>query len=247
MSNVGGRQTSGRAVTGTTSSSMRLGTPGRLAILLWSLVLASLSPPDRLLLACGLALATNVALYPAALSSLRRWRWLLFAALLILPNALWLGQADWTLAGVPVSSAGLAAGLRMALRMVVVLVAVDGFAGAVDIGQVAGLLERLGLPGLGFSLGVATNLLPALNQSAGNAWDSLKMRGGLRRRWWRGLRLLLVTVMASALRRAEEIALAAEARAFQPGQSRPLPVQRGAWDWVVLVGLLASGALLLLG
>ncbi len=124
------------------------------------------------------------------------------------------------------------------------MAAVNGFASAVDIAAVAGLLERFGLQGLGFCLGVAMNLLPALQESATNAWRSLWMRGGLRQRRWRGLQLLLVTVVSNALRRAEEIALAAESRAFTPERSRPMPIQAGQWD--LLATALASLTLLAL-
>jgi energy-coupling factor transporter transmembrane protein EcfT len=127
----------------------------------------------------------------------------------------------------------LAAGLIIALRAVVVIVALDGFSNAVDISEVAGLLERIGLPGLGLSMGVAVNLLPALHKSSQNVWRALQMRGGFRRQRWRALRLLLITVVASALRRAEEIALAAEARGFSPENSRPLPIKGGGWDKLV--------------
>jgi len=121
----------------------------------------------------------------------------------------------------------------IALRILVVLVAVHGLTGSVDIASIAGLLERAGLHGLGFSVGVAINLLPALQQSALNAWRSLKMRGGFRKQRWRGLRLLAVTVITGALSRAEEIALAAEARAFSPERARSMPVKTGKWDWVI--------------
>lgn len=124
------------------------------------------------------------------------------------------------------------------------MAAVNGFASAVDIAAVAGLLERFGLQGLGFCLGVAMNLLPALQELATNAWRSLWMRGGLRQRRWRGLQLLLVTVVSNALRRAEEIALAAESRAFTPERSRPMPIQAGQWD--LLATALASLTLLAL-
>ena len=71
--------------------------------------------------------------------------------------------------------------MQIALRILVVLVAIQGMTSSVDISSVAGLLERAGLHGLGFSVGVALNLLPGLLQSAQNAWRSLWMRGGLRK------------------------------------------------------------------
>jgi len=87
------------------------------------------------------------------------------------------------------------------------------------------------------------NLLPGLLQSAQNAWRSLWMRGGLRKKRLRGLRLLAVTIIAGALSRAEEIALAAEARAFLPECARSMPIKIGKLDWAILVisvlGLLA--------
>ena len=134
--------------------------------------------------------------------------------------------------------AGVLAAIQIGLRFVVVLTAVNGFTSTVDIPQVGGLLERFGLRGLGFSLGVALNLLPGLQQSSHNAWQALQMRGGLRRRWWRGLRLLAMTVMTNALRRAEEIALAAESRAFSPECVRPMPLHSGWQDKLLFpVGL----------
>jgi energy-coupling factor transporter transmembrane protein EcfT len=85
----------------------------------------------------------------------------------------------------------------------------------------AGLVGRFGLHGLGFSLGVAMNLRSIRG-----------MRYGLRKQRWRGLQLLMMTIVTNALRRADEVALAAEARAFSPDRARPLPVQRGRLDWL---------------
>jgi energy-coupling factor transporter transmembrane protein EcfT len=126
----------------------------------------------------------------------------------------------------------------MVLRALAVLLAVDGFSSAVAISEVAGLLERIGLPGLGFSMGVAVNLLPALRKSSQNTWRSLYMRGGFGRQRWRALQLLLVTIVANALRRAEEIALAAEVRGYSPGRSQTLPLRVGEFDVVIAIMLL---------
>jgi energy-coupling factor transport system permease protein len=151
---------------------------------------------------------------------------------------LWAGETDLSVLGIPISSIGLENGLKMVLRAMVVILAIDGFSSTVDITEVAGLLERIGLPGLGFSIGVAMNLLPALRKSSQNTWRSLRMRGGFRQQRWRALQLLLVTVVVNALRRAEEIALAAEVRGFSPERSRALPVKIGSFDLVITIGLL---------
>jgi len=222
----------------------RLGTSGHLAIFAWSLAMVMVVPAGRVLWAAGICLGVSVWLYPLSLSRLLRPRWLLLLGLLALPPVFLLGAVDRSVLGIGVSTEGLLAGMQIAVRFVVVMVAVDGFTSAVDIAAMAGLLERFGLQGLGFCLGVALNLLPALQMSATNAWRSLQMRGGLRRKRWRGLRLLLVTVVTNALRRAEEIALAAEARAFTPECVRPMPIQIGRLDW--LATTMASLTLLVL-
>jgi energy-coupling factor transporter transmembrane protein EcfT len=191
------------------------------------------------LLAALVGASAALLLHPSVLSPLLRWRWAALAFVLIVPNLLWLGEPDVRLLGVPLSTSGFHVGLHMALRALVILLAVIGFSRAVDIAEVAGLLERVGLRGLGFSMGVAVNLLPSLQGSSQHAWQALRMRGGLRHARWRGLRMLAVTVIANALKRAEDLALAAEVRAFDPARARPLPLRQGAWDHALL---LAAGA-----
>ena len=220
----------------------RLGTAGHLVILAWSLAMVMLVPVERIYLAAIACLGAAALAYPLSLRRLLRPRWLLLLGLLALPPMFLLGEPEGPALSVGLTAAGVAAGLQIAVRFVVVIVAVDGFTAAVDVAAIAGLLERVGLKGLGFSMGVALNLLPALQRSASNAWHSLWMRGGLRRQRLRAVRLLLVTVVSNALRHGEEIALAAEARAFSPDCARPLPVRSGRLDW--MVAALASICLL---
>ena len=220
-----------------------LGTIGYLAIFACSVAVVMVTPVQRLPWAAAVCLLVALWIYPQAFLGLLRLRWLVMIALLALPPVFLLGELDRSLAGMMYSSLGLASAIQIALRMLVVLVAILGLTGSVDISSVAGLLERAGLRGLGFSVGVALNLLPALLVSATNAWRSLWMRGGLRRQRLRGLRLLAVTIAAGALSRAEEIALAAEARAFSPDHARSLPVRIGEWDFLFLI----LGAALVLG
>jgi energy-coupling factor transporter transmembrane protein EcfT len=219
-----------------------VGTLGHLGLFACTLGLIMLAPQAKILPAAAACLALGVALYPQALRRCLRPRWLALMAALALPPVFFLGEVDGTFLGLGYSSAGLLAGAQIALRMMVALLAVGGFTSAVDISAIAGLFERLGLHGLGFSLGVAMNLLPVMQDSAANAWRSLWMRGGLRRQRRRALRLLAVTVMTNALKRAEEIALAAEARAFSPERARGLPLQPGKLDR----GILVAGPLIVL-
>jgi len=48
--------------------------------------------------------------------------------------------------------------------------------------------------------------------------------------------LLLLTIITNALRRTEEIALAAEGRAFCSEQTRAVPLRSGSLDRAVAIG-----------
>lgn len=224
-----------------------LGAAGRLALFLWSLALVMLAPAARLPWAAALAFLLTALFSPGVLRRLLRPRWLLLLALMALPPLFFMGEPDRVFMGVGYASLGLATSVTIVLRFLVVVAAVDSFTSAVDISTLAGLLERFGLRGLGFSLGVALNLLPALRQSALNAWQSLWMRGGLRKQSCRALQLLLTTIAANALKRAEEISMAAEARAFTADAARPLPLGTGALDlWLVAAALATLAGFILL-
>jgi energy-coupling factor transporter transmembrane protein EcfT len=227
------------------TSGRRIGTPGYLAMLVWAFVLILMLPQPPASMAAGAVLTASLLTYEDAFRRLLRWRWLLLITLLIVPNALWMYNRDLTIAGVPCSGTGLVAGLQMALRALAVVLVIDIFSSHVEITEVAGLLERLGLKGLGFSMGIAVNLLPSLRESSEHTWHSLRMRGGFRAQRWQAVRFLSVTVITNALHRAEEIALAAETRAFAPGKARALPLTPGPLDKLLIAGCLASFAGLL--
>jgi energy-coupling factor transporter transmembrane protein EcfT len=226
------------------------GSLGHLAIFAWALGMALLPAGGRGIPAALLAMALLGALYPFALRRVLRPRWLLVLAGLFAVNLLFGGMLehpDMSVLGLPLARLTLYNALHMTLRAVVILLAADGLSASVGITEVAGALERGGLHGLGFSLGVATNLLPDLRRSSTATWHSLRMRGGLRGRWLRGLQLLLLAVMTNALRHAEEIVLAAETRAFLPEKSRSVPLKRGRLDgWIVLAAIASLLAVILL-
>lgn len=215
----------------------RLGTAGSLACLLSVLLLAALLRGWRAGIALALAAVLAALFHPVALGVARsRMSWA-FTGLLLLSGALWLGPADRQVGLLGLSSRGLAVGAWMALRALAVLVALRGFAASASPGELAGLLERVGHRGLGFTFGVAVNLLPSLERSMSRTWDAIRMRGGLRRRWRLMLRLGAVTVVSNALRRADNIVIAAETRGPGLRRTRPLPLRRGTLDWAVVSAL----------
>jgi energy-coupling factor transporter transmembrane protein EcfT len=213
-----------------------IGTLGHLSIFACSLGIIIFSPGERIAISSALCLLVTLWLHPASIRRVLRMRLLLLLGSLILVNGLWVGAADIQIGEIPFSSLGLQSGVQMALRAVVILMAVEGFSSSVDISEIAGLLERLGLSGLGFSIGIAVNLLSSLRETSANVWRSLYMRGGFRQQRWRAMQLFMVTFMANALRRGEEITLAAEARAYAPERTRALPLKKGCLDGWILAG-----------
>ena len=225
-----------------------VGSLGHLVIFLWSLGSVLLTQLRSGFLLAGICIVLLSLIYPSALRHILRPRWLILLGILLVISILFGGgEPDRELWGLPVSTEGFTVGVKMTMSAIVILLAADGLAASMDITEVAGLFEHLGLQGLGFSLGVAANQLPTLRQSSTNAWHSLRMRGGMRAQWWRGLQLLLLTVLTNALRRSEEIVLAAEARAFRPDRSRAAPIRIGRLDWwlIPLGVILMAGGLLM--
>ncbi len=217
-----------------------IGSLGHLGIFLWALGTVLLPLPERGVIPALLAIAVLSVLYPFALHRLMRPRWFFILGSLFLMNLFFAApdaEIDWMILGLSISSTAVLNGIQMTLRAVAILMAADGLSSSVNITELAGLLERSGLKGLGFSIGVAANLLPDLRQSSVNAWHSLRMRGGFRAQWWRGVQLLLLTIMTNALRHADEIVLAAEVRAFQPELSKKAPIRIGVLDWWLVIAM----------
>lgn len=221
------------------------GTWGHLAFLIWAIVLAMLAPGARVIIVLGFVVAFSALFFQGGLKPVRRLEfWFVVASALLLSPFL-IGEKDLSLFGLSLSRQGFWTGLWMALRALSVALAVGGFAYAVSVDEIARLFEAAGLKGLGFAVGVAFNLLPTLEETARNAYEAMRLRGGFQRERLRALRMLLVTVVVNALRRGDEVVEAAEARAFRPGGPRqePLPLSRA--DLALVAVLIALGGVLL--
>jgi energy-coupling factor transporter transmembrane protein EcfT len=212
-----------------------------LACLLFSLVAPFLAEGMRGLPACSVAFLLAVTFYPEGLEVLTGRRLWLFAGILVVSMTWLLGPGGGTAA---FAHQGFSIGLEMALRAVTIIVAVAGFAASVSVSELAGLMERLGLKGLGFALGVAFNMLPVVRSTASNAYQAIRLRGGFRRERLRTLGFLIITVIANSLRQAEDIVTAAEARAFSTRQARPLSINTSRSDFAVAGALLVVTILL---
>lgn len=200
------------------------GTIGHLFLFAWSLAIVMLAPAGRTPIAALFALLAAACFYPGAIGRALRPRWLLLLGLMALPSLFLPGPPALTVGSVAtISAVGLQTALRTLMRALIILVAVDGLTRSVEVSQIAALFERAGFKGLGFALGIALNMLPILRDTTTVTWQSLRMRQAFasRLRFVTALRYFLVTVISSALRRSAAIALAAEARAYDPQNSHP--------------------------
>lgn len=213
-----------------------IGVPGRLACLVAVVLAAVTAHGAAAVWALALSAALAVVCHRAAFAVLRApYAWVMLALLLV-PAALLGGEPSYGVGALRLSLPGLALGAEMGARALAILLAAAGFAATVPVVVVAGLLDRFGLPGLGFSLGVAVNMLPVLQATAATTWQAFRQRGGFRRRRLRSLRLILITMISETLRKAEDVVAAAHARGFGASR-RPLPVGRGRYDLALAAAL----------
>lgn len=196
-----------------------------------------------LVLALGLSLALAAVVYPGGLHPFARLRTWVLLTVIVVSSTLVGPDPLWSLGPLGVSSAGALRGVNMAMRAIVIIVAVTGLVSSVPIDRIGGVLERLGLRGLGFAVGVAFNLLPLIERSLVTSWEALRLRAGLRRPFT-AARLMLVVAVSDCLRCADEVALAAEARAFSPEGGQRLSFTWRARTVPVVATLMATAGVL---
>ena len=180
------------------------------------------------------------------LAPLRRWRfWFLIGTAVAMGP--WLvrrvGPAQ---AGATASWPGLTMGLQMAGRAMTIMLAFSLGMSSLSLSDMLGLFDRLHLRGLGFALGVAMNLLGMLQEMARATFETIRLRGGLRRPTM-ALRLFLVTLISNTLHYGDQVVNAAAMRAFDPagGRNRTLPLERAdLWLVLALAGFSVGIALL---
>jgi energy-coupling factor transporter transmembrane protein EcfT len=218
-----------------------LGAVGRTGFLLIAVLLATATTGWRLAVALGCCWTISLVVHPSGFLVLRRLTLWGLLTLLALPPLLLLTPRDIALPlGLAVSVEGCDLALTMLARSLMIVVAAAGFASTVSVHDVTGVLEMVGLRGLGFSLGVAVHALPLARQTWATSARALRLRGGFRHHWVRDVALLAMTVVGNALRHADEVVEAAQARGFSP--DRPERTRPDRWRsdvaWlIVLTGL----------
>jgi len=173
----------------------------------------------------------------------RFWTFLLTAVAL---GPFLIGRPDVVVGPFHLSREGLAVGLEMAGRAFGLTLAFSLGLGSLSLSDVVALFDRLGLRGLGFATALAVNLLGALREMAAVTWQTIRLRGGMRRPGL-ALRLFLITTIANTLHYGDAVVSAATVRAFDPngGRAASLPLRRAdLWLAALLIG--CGGVLLAL-
>ncbi len=209
---------------------------GYLLFFLATVTLSILAAEAKLILVLAGTLLFAACFHRQALKLTGRWQLWIFVLLTMLLSPFIIGEKDINLWGVGLSRAGFWAGLWMTLRALSIALAAGVLAGAVSISDMAQLFESMRLKGLGFALGVATNMLPTVYETMETSYQAVRLRGGFRRGRLRSLRLLLVTIIAGSVGRGDDIVCAAEARAFDPTKPQGPPIRMTRAD-LVLVGV----------
>lgn len=213
----------------------------------FSLVVAILCRGWPLAVAFALSLAIAVVVYPAGLHLLARRRTWLLLTMLVLSATLVGPSPVWHIGPLGLSPAGALLGVYMVIRALTILVALNGLVSSVPVDQLGSVFERAGLKGMGFAVGVAFNLMPLIQSSLVASWRSMRLRGGLRRPLT-AAKLMLVTAVCSSLSCADEVVLAAEARAFSVERSRaPAFTWRRRTLALAVVFAVVAGLLIWLG
>jgi energy-coupling factor transporter transmembrane protein EcfT len=132
------------------------------------------------------------------------------------------GLASTWLGALSPLGAGLWMGLGMAGRALALTLSFSLGLSVLSVSDLVAMFDRLHLRGLGFSLGVAMNLLDTLQEMSTVTYHTIKLRGGLRRPVL-ALRLFLVTVLSNAMRYGDQVVNAARVRAFEPNSHRYSP------------------------
>jgi energy-coupling factor transporter transmembrane protein EcfT len=213
---------------------------GYVAFTLWGMAMALVLRGWSLAALVAVELAFGLAWRREGLGPLRRVRFWLFIGAAVALGPCLLRPAGSTEASVGLSWMGLSLGLEMAARALTLMLAFSLGLSSLSLSDLVAIFDRLHLRGLGFALGVAMNMVGTLREMARVTFETIKLRGGLRRPV-AALRLFLVTVVSNTLRYGDEVVRAASVRAFDPQQGRGSALSpRRADLWLVAVLVVCS-------
>jgi energy-coupling factor transporter transmembrane protein EcfT len=116
------------------------------------------------------------------------------------------------------STEGLMTGAVMACRAFCIIISISLITCRITITDILRFFERRGMKGFGLALGVAYNMLFDLSRGGRVVFETLRLRGVVRRKPFKALGLFVVSVIYNALGHADDIVNAATVRGFDTGE-----------------------------
>ncbi len=135
---------------------------GRIGCLVLSIAIGVMATGSRTILALAAVTICAALTHPRALRSVLNVRVASLLAVLLIPAAFLGGERNMAVVGLWISRAGVILGAQMVVRALTILIAIAAFAASLSVVELSGLLERAGMRGLGFAMGVAINMLPSV-------------------------------------------------------------------------------------
>ena len=128
-------------------------------------------------------------------------------SLLMGPRDLWI-----------LSRSGLITGAVMAARAFCIIVSISLITCRITITDILRFFEKRRMRGFGLALGVAYNMLFDLSRRGRVVFETLRLRGVVRRKPFKAVGLFVVSVIYNALGHADDIVNAATVRGFDTGE-----------------------------
>ena len=229
-----------------------LGVYGAIVLLVGALLLAITMGGVFLLLPLGYVTATCILFSRESFRDLRQLTKLV-PIIVIASTLLW--QEQYQLPAIPGATSfgfvsGFLVGIEMSVRAVVMVLAVSAFLRTIEISELTGLLEKAsGSEAFSFVFGLAFNFTQSLERIARDALNAIRMRGGFRvSNLMISARYLISSTTLKALAKSEDMAYAAEARAFGARREMSNPLQRDypSASWLDLATLAGTTGVVIL-
>jgi hypothetical protein len=148
-----------------------------------------------------------------AFKLLRRWRFILFLAVLVLGTPLFIGDRAALFMGIQFSPEILRMNLAMAHRSIIILLSIRVLTDHIPIGHISQSLNRLGLPRLSRVVAISFQMLPQIKSMSIDSYNGFRQDKRGRSALFKGfdqIAMLMARLLVFADRIAENSAMAGE-------------------------------------
>ncbi|UCB46385.1 MAG: hypothetical protein JSV25_02875 [Spirochaetota bacterium] len=183
-------------------------------LLFYALVLSFLLTDFLLIIPLILVIVLSLLYIKVFLQLLGRIKFWIIVISPIIISAFLAGERDLSFYFLNLSSSGAVIGVTMAVRAFCLMLTVALMFSRVSLSALIRFFEARGLKGFGLSIGVAYNMLFSFSRTGRVVFETLRLRGMIRRHPFKSIRLYIVSVISSTLQHGDDIVNAATVKAF---------------------------------